>query len=110
MEITKDIKIMRIEVNGSVIGLDGITDINPPDGQAPYWTISYDNGHRVYATGQVAIDFKRMRRIKMSYIDEYIGKQLQQLEHLDKVLKTVEELCQKRLQPLEEEEEEEGEK
>ena len=60
MEITKDIKIMRIEVNGSVIiGLDGITDINPPDGQAPYWTISYDNGHRVYTTGQVTIDFKR---------------------------------------------------
>ena len=64
MEITKDIKIMRIEVNGSVIGLDGITDINEPDGQAPYWTISYDNGHRVYATGQVTIDFKRTRRIK----------------------------------------------
>ena len=45
MEITKDIKIMRIEVNGSVIGLDGITDINEPD-------------------GQVTIDFKRTRRIK----------------------------------------------
>ena len=42
----------------------------------------------------------------MSYIDEYMQKQLQQLEHLDKVLKTIEELYQKRLQPLEEEEEE----
>ena len=43
----------------------------------------------------------------MSYIDEYMGKQLQQLEHFSKVLKTIEGLCQKRLQPLEEEEEEE---
>ena len=45
----------------------------------------------------------------MSYIDEYMEKQMQQLEHLGKVLNTIEELCQKR-QPLEEEEEEEGEK
>ena len=60
MEITKDIKIMRIEVNGSVmISLDGITDINCPSGGAPYWTINYNNGHRVYATGQVTIDFIR---------------------------------------------------
>ena len=44
----------------------------------------------------------------MSYIDEHMQKQLQQLEHLDKVLKTIEELCQKRLQPLEEEVEEIG--
>ena len=43
----------------------------------------------------------------MSYIDEYMGKQLQQLEHLGKVLKTIEGLCQKRLQPLEGKEEEE---
>ena len=43
----------------------------------------------------------------MSYIDEYMEKQLQQLEHLDKVLKTIEELCQERL--LEEEEGEEEE-
>ena len=46
----------------------------------------------------------------MSYIDEHMQKQMQQLEHLDKVLKTIGFLCQKRLQPLEEEEEEEGEK
>ena len=46
----------------------------------------------------------------MSCIDEYMEKQMQQLEHLGKVLKTIEELCQKRLQPLEEEEEEEEEK
>ena len=46
----------------------------------------------------------------MSYIDEFMQSQMQQLEHFDKVLKTIEELCQKRLQPLEEEEEEEGEK
>jgi len=45
----------------------------------------------------------------MSYIDEYMGKQLQQLEHLGKVLKTIGGLCQKRLQPLEEGEEEEEE-
>ena len=45
----------------------------------------------------------------MSYIDEYMGKQLQQLEHFSKVLKTIEGLCQKRLQPLEEEEEEQNE-
>ena len=45
----------------------------------------------------------------MSYIDEYMGKQLQQIEHLDKVLKTIEGLYQKQLQPLEEEEEEERE-
>ena len=43
----------------------------------------------------------------MSYIDEYMEKQLQQLEHLGKVLNTIEELCQKRL--LEEEVEEENE-
>ena len=46
----------------------------------------------------------------MSYIDEYMQKQLQQIEHLDKVLKTIEGLCLRQLQPLEEEEEEEGEK
>ena len=46
----------------------------------------------------------------MSYIDEFMQSQMQRLGHLDKVLKTIEELCQKRLQPLEEEEEEEGEK
>ena len=45
----------------------------------------------------------------MSYIDEFMQKQMQQLEHLGKVLKTIEELCQKRLQPLEEEEEEQNE-
>ena len=45
----------------------------------------------------------------MSYIDEHMQKQLQQLEHFGKVLKTIEELCQKRLQPLEVEEEEEEE-
>ena len=59
MEITKDIKVLRIEVSGQTIGIDGITDINPPDGQAPYWTISYDNGHRVWTTGSVTIDFRR---------------------------------------------------
>ena len=41
----------------------------------------------------------------MSYIDEFMQRQMQQLEHLGKVLNTIEELCQKRLQPLEEEEE-----
>ena len=46
----------------------------------------------------------------MSYIDEFMQKQLQQLEHLGKVLNTIEELCQKRLQPLEEEEGEEEER
>ena len=46
----------------------------------------------------------------MSYIDEYMEKQLQQLEHFSKVLKTIEGLCQKRLQPLEEEEEQNEEK
>ena len=46
----------------------------------------------------------------MSYIDEYMEKQLKQIEHLDKVLKTIEGLCQKRLQPLEEEEEQNEEK
>ena len=46
----------------------------------------------------------------MSYIDEYMQKQLQQIEHLDKVLKTIEGLYQKQLQPLEEEEEEEEER
>ena len=46
----------------------------------------------------------------MSYIDEYMGKQLQQMEHLDKVLKTIsEELCRKRSKSLEVEEEEENE-
>ena len=45
----------------------------------------------------------------MSCIDELLQKQMQQLEHFDKVLKTIEELCRKRLQPLEEEEEEEEE-
>jgi len=47
----------------------------------------------------------------MSCIDEFMRKQTQRLEHLDKVLKTIGFLCQKRLQPLEgeEEEEEEGE-
>jgi len=59
MEITKNIKVLRIEVSGQTIGIDGITDINPPDGQAPYWTISYDNGHRVWTTGSVTIDFRR---------------------------------------------------
>ena len=43
----------------------------------------------------------------MSYIDEFMQRQMQQLEHLGKVLKTIEGLCQKRLQPLEEGEEEE---
>jgi len=43
----------------------------------------------------------------MSYIDEFMQKQMQQTEHLNKVLKTIEGLCQKRLQPLVEEEEEE---
>ena len=59
MEITKNIKVLRIEVSGQTIGINGITDINPPDGQAPYWTISYDNGHRVWTTGSVTIDFRR---------------------------------------------------
>ena len=45
----------------------------------------------------------------MSYIDEFMQRQMQQLEHLGKVLNTIEELCQKRLQPLEEEKEEEEE-
>ena len=59
MEITKNIKVLRIEVSGQIIGIDGITDINPPDGQTPYWTISYANGHRVWTTGSVTIDFRR---------------------------------------------------
>ena len=59
MEITKDIWVLRIAINGQTIGIDGVTDINPPDGQAPYWTISYDNGHRVWTTGSVTIDFRR---------------------------------------------------
>ena len=46
----------------------------------------------------------------MSYIDEFMQKQMFQLEHFGKVLKTIEELCQKRLQPLEEEEEQNEEK
>ena len=59
MEITKNIKVLRIEVSGQTIGIDGITDINPPDGQTPYWTISYDNGHRVWTTGSVTLEFRR---------------------------------------------------
>ena len=43
----------------------------------------------------------------MSQIGEFMQKQMQQIEHLDKVLKTIEELCQERL--LEEEEGEEEE-
>jgi len=47
----------------------------------------------------------------MSNIDEFMQNRMLQLEYLDKILKTIsEELCQKRLQPLEEEEEEEGER
>ena len=46
----------------------------------------------------------------MSYIDEFMQKQMFQLEHFGKVLKTIEGLCQKRLQPLEEEEEQNEEK
>ena len=41
----------------------------------------------------------------MSQIDEHMEKQLQQLEHLGKVLKTIsEELCRKQLKSLEVEE------
>ena len=50
---------------------------------------------------------------KMSQIDEVTQKQIQQLEHLGKVLKTMsEELCRKQLKPLEVEEgkEEENDK
>ena len=43
----------------------------------------------------------------MSQIDEFMQKQMFQLEHFGKVLKTIEGLCQKRLQPLEEEEQNE---
>ena len=44
---------------------------------------------------------------KMSCIDEVTQSQIQQLEHLSKVLKTIsEELCRKRSKSLEEEEEE----
>ena len=43
---------------------------------------------------------------KMSYIDERLKKEMQQMEHLGKVLKMIGELCQKQLQPLEEGEEE----
>ena len=45
----------------------------------------------------------------MSYIDEFMQKQMFQLEHFGKILKTIEELCQKRLQPFEVKEEEEEE-
>ena len=42
---------------------------------------------------------------KMSQIDEVTQSQMQQLEHLGKVLKTIsEELCRKQLKPLEVEE------
>ena len=42
---------------------------------------------------------------EMSCIDEVTQSQIQQLEHLGKVLKTIsEELCRKQLKPLEEEE------
>ena len=60
VEITKNIKVLRIMVDGIAIGIDGITDINPPDGQAPYWIIAYDNGHRVWTTGSVVVDFRRI--------------------------------------------------
>ena len=44
----------------------------------------------------------------MSNIDEFMQNRMLQLEYLDKILKTISEgLCQKRLQPLEVEEEEE---
>ena len=47
---------------------------------------------------------------KMSCIDEVTQSQIQQLEHLGKVLKTIsEELCRKRSKSLEVEEEEEEE-
>ena len=47
---------------------------------------------------------------KMSCIDEVTQSQMQQLEHLSKVLKTIsEELCRKRSKSLEVEEEEEEE-
>ena len=47
----------------------------------------------------------------MSYIDEFMQNRMLQLEYLDKILKTISEgLCQKRLQPLEEEEEQNEEK
>ena len=43
----------------------------------------------------------------MSNIDKFMQNRMLQLEYLDKILKTIEGLCQKRLQPLEEGEEEE---
>ena len=49
----------------------------------------------------------------MSYIDEFMQKQMQQTEHLGKVLKTIsEELCRKQLRSLgvEEEKGEENDK
>ena len=60
MEITKNIKVLRIEVNGQTIGIDGITDINPPNDQVPYWIISYNTGHRVWTTGSVTLEFRRI--------------------------------------------------
>ena len=60
VKITKDIKVLRILVDKTMIGLDGITDINPPDDQVPYWTISYDTGHRVWTTGSVTLEFRRI--------------------------------------------------
>ena len=60
MKITKDIKVLRILVDKTMIGLDGIIDINPPDDQVPYWIISYDTGHRVWTTGSVTLEFRRI--------------------------------------------------
>ena len=60
VKITKDIKVLRILVDKTMIGLDGITDINPPDDQVPYWIISYDTGHRVWTTGSVTLEFRRI--------------------------------------------------
>ena len=60
MKITKDIKVLRILIDKTMIGIDGIIDINPPDDQVSYWTISYDTGHRVWTTGSVTLEFRRI--------------------------------------------------
>ena len=59
MRITEDIKVLRIAINGVIIGIDGITDIYCPDEKTPYWVIFYKNGHQVWTTASITIDLRK---------------------------------------------------
>ena len=48
-------KIVQVKINGEIIART-VKSFSLPTGQHPYWTIAFEDGHVMHATGSISLE------------------------------------------------------